>query len=249
MINFNTDFSKYTQPFLNSHKDFAKTLEYKKILAGFGEQLLIFGKIAVKAERENVGLAILINELGVKKLSELLDQCVIEFLLWKPTIVVNTGPYGLGRTNPEVLKGQPPVLAGKYASKRHIDPHVSAMTMVKYFLPSLKKKEKISFVKRIKKCTRVVEFDQDPAKIVIQAYENNHLSNLGLPYSTPANDLALKERLILQDLAGDVLETSILAKHQYSSLNDYKYSTLAISSLRKIQDAKKLDINFDEIIE
>ena len=248
MVNFNSKFAFRGHRYLQNPKIFIASQEYQEILADFGEQLLLFGKISIKVERENAAAVILINELGLNQFYDLIDSGILEFLLWKPTVFINLGPDGKGEKDERLLIGHPPIVTGRYDSERHIDPFHSALDVVKHSTQNLKKKEKRKLVKHIEKHTRVIDFEQDPCSIVIEAYENNYLKDLGLPFNLPPVELSLNDRRTLQGLAVDVLETAILAKYQYSSLNEYKYSMLTKSALESIKNAQKLDANFDQII-
>ena len=172
-------------------------------------------------------------------------------MIWTPTVVVGQGNNGEGVKNQELLMGTPPIVTGVYGSDIHIDPNASATNALNFVLQqSFVRKERRAFVKKVVKATKVTDFTftNDASKIVISAYENNELKELGLPFNLPAFDLSYQDRIKLQSLASDVLETSFLAKYKYSSLNQYSYSTIAAESLKRIQQAHKLEEDFQKII-
>jgi hypothetical protein len=74
-----------------------RSVAYKECLLDFSEQLLLFDRISIKVERENLGLFVLVNELGIKQVIDLINEGVVSFTYWTPVITMGLGQFGAGK--------------------------------------------------------------------------------------------------------------------------------------------------------
>ncbi|MCW3121931.1 MAG: hypothetical protein JWQ38_1423, partial [Flavipsychrobacter sp.] len=93
MTVFNTGLNEFTRKYLVKHPGVDESplvlsfnSEYKRALSELIEQFVFFDKVSIKVYGENIGLVVLINELGLKQVLDLIEEGVIEFLLWTPTL-------------------------------------------------------------------------------------------------------------------------------------------------------------------
>jgi hypothetical protein len=226
-----------------------RSVAYKECLLDFSEQLLLFDRISIKVERENLGLFVLVNELGIKQVIDLINEGVVSFTYWTPVITMGLGQFGAGKNDPSLLKGKPPLVSGSISSPIHVDPGESTNYILTTLLRGIKRKDRRLLERKIESSHVKFNLDgYDPAQIVIEAYTDNKLEPYNLPFSKDPDELDYEDRVKLQELSSDVLVTFALSKLEYSNNTNPSYSTLTKESLQKITEAAKIAENFTEII-
>ena len=172
--------------------------EERLILAGLFEQLLVFDKITISTNRLSFPLVFLIKNIGINKVEELIDRKLIEFMIWTPVIVTGSGRQQEdGTIDESVIYGQPPIAAGSL-SNEDLDPENNIKKALDLF--SLHRDRKRILIRKARKVYVVpdgMEFSTDSAKVVIEAYKQNNLVELGLPYDTEPDQLPLDKRQLL----------------------------------------------------
>jgi hypothetical protein len=162
-------------------------------IAGLFEQLLIFDRITISTNRLNFALFFLISRLGINTVERLFDNGYIKLMIWSPLIVTGGGRQREdGSMDESVIYGQPPVVAATLGEK-DIDPEENIHKALSYF--NIHRDRKRIFTSRVSKNYLVpdgMEFSKDSAKLVIDAYQNNTLATLGLPFDKEPNQLDLK---------------------------------------------------------
>lgn len=243
----------------------------ENIIAGLFEQLLIFDKVTITTNRVNFALAFLISKLGINTVERLFELGYIKILLWTPVIVSGSGRQKEdGTIDQSVIYGQPPIVAGALGDK-DLDPEENINNAITPF--NFHRDRRRIFTRRAAKNYIIpngMEFSTDSAKVVIDAYENNNLTGLGLPFEKESNQLDFEQRQQLLGLGNKVLETAILSKYGYKSFDNYEHvkicqqnldnigkaynvaeGTSSILNLENIPDLKSLFINeklkFDDI--
>ncbi|MCW3789721.1 hypothetical protein [Plebeiibacterium sediminum] len=243
----------------------------ENIIAGLFEQLLIFDKVSITTNRVNFALAFLISKLGINTVERLFELDYIKILLWTPVIVSGNGRQKEdGTIDQSVIYGQPPIVAGALGDK-DLDPEENINNAIAPF--NFHRDRRRIFTRRAAKNYIIpngMEFSTDSAKVVIDAYENNNLSGLGLPFEKESNQLDFEQRQQLLGLGNKVLETAILSKYGYKSFDNYEHvkicqqnldnigkaynvaeGTSSILNLENLPDLKSLFINeklkFDDI--
>jgi hypothetical protein len=179
MTVFNTGLNQFTRKYLlkDSNADELSLVqsfqsEYQRILAELTEQFLFFDKVVIKVYGENVGLVVLINELGLKQVLELVEEGAIQFLLWTPMIMSVVGDDLMGKVNP--------IVSGSATSPVHSKP----MESVKMGLQSCKmqsdRRERRELERKISKIYKVTDskFVSDATDIIVSAYSSNRWPNL-----------------------------------------------------------------------
>jgi hypothetical protein len=214
------------------------------ILASIFEQLLIFDKITLTTSRLNFSLAFLIQKIGVNNVERLIDSGYLDFILWSPIIVTGTGRQREDKTiDDTVIYGQPPIVAGSL-SKEDLDPEKNIHTALSHF--SLHKDRKRIFTKKAVKHYSVPDgmiLSTDSARLVIDAYKNNNLAPLGLPYTKEPEQLNLDERGKLLDLSHKVTETAILCHYGLKSYENYEPYEICKKNLENIGKAYNISEN------
>jgi hypothetical protein len=205
------------------------------ILAGLFEQLLIFDKITIRTDRLNFALAFLINRLGLTTVERLLDSGYVKLLLWTPMIFITTGTrLDSGEIDESTIYGRPPIVSGSL-SPEDLDPENNIKKALNHF--NFPPKQKREFAKKALNNYIIpngMEFSSDSAKIVIDAYQNNSLQNLGLPYEKDPNNLNVGERNLLLGLGNTVIETALLSKYNFKSYDNYEHVEIVKQNLSNI---------------
>jgi hypothetical protein len=223
-------------------------VQKRKILALLFEQFLLFDKIAIKIDRQNLELYFLIKELGINRVEELIDHGVIIPVLWTPIIVTSLGIKKEDGTIDETsIIGQPPIISGAL-TEEDTNPEKNLEKLLGYF--ELHKDRKRIFIKKV--AAKYLLPDSSIAKhatqIVIDAYTKGQLTALGLTNDKPPENLNRQERDTLFQLGHNVLETSVLAEKNFKSYDKYPEFILASDSVRKIETAYHVSENTSTIL-
>ncbi len=220
-----------------------------EILAGLFEQLLLFDKIVLSTDKNNLTLVFLISKLGLETVERLIRSGYILFSIKSAAIFTRTGRQREdGTIDESVIYTQPPIVGGSLNGD-DIDPSINICRALVRF--GLSKKERNRLIKNIVPKYLVndgLEISSNAAKVVTDAYVNNNLENLGLPFEKDPFDLNMEERKILFDLGHTVLDTSILAKNGYKSYNNYEHLEISKKNLENIGKAYKISENISEIL-
>jgi len=220
-----------------------------EILAGFFEQLLIFEKIVLSTDKNNQTLIFLISKLGLETVERLIRSGYILFSIKSAIIVTGTGRQREdGTIDESVIYSQPPIVGGSLNGD-DIDPSANIHRALVRF--GINKKERNKLIKLITPKYIIndgLELGSNAAKVVTDAYVNNNLENLGLPFNKDPFDLNLEERQILMNLGHTVLDTSILAKNGYKSYNNYEHLEISKKNLENIGKAYNISQNVSEIL-
>lgn len=220
-----------------------------EILAGLFEQLLLFDKIVLSTDKNNQTLVFLISKLGLETVERLVRSGYILFSIKSAIIVTGTGRQKEdGTIDESVIYSQPPIVGGSLNGD-DIDPSANIHRALVRF--GISKKERNRLIKTITPKYIIndgLELGSNAAKVVTDAYVNNNLENLGLPFNKDPFDLNLEERQILMNLGHTVLDTSILAKNGYKSYNNYEHLEISKKNLENIGKAYKISQNVSEIL-
>lgn len=226
-----------TNPILTKEQD-------RQILAGLFEQLMIFDKITISTNRLNFALLFLISRLGINTVEKLLDSGYIKFMIWSPIITFGTGRIlEDGSKDESVIYTQPPIIAGTFA-ENELDPEENILIALSPF--TLHRDRKRIFTKSALRHYVVpdgMEFSKYSTKLIIEAYKNDSLKSLGLPFDKEPNLLDLEQRKLLMDLGHKVLETAILAKYNLKSYENYEHYKICNQSISSIGKAYNVSDN------
>lgn len=206
-----------------------------QLIATLFEQLLIFEKVTIRTNRTNQSLFTLIKRLGLTTVERLVRSGYIEFMLWTPVLVTGTGfQKEDGTMDESVIYGQPPIVSGSL-SDEDLDPENNIAKALNRF--DLTDKTKRSLTKSIGKLYQPIDgmdFAKDSAELVIDAYKNNNLSELGLPFEKDPDQLDLPQRGKLLELGHQVIETAVLANFGYKSYENYEHLKICEKNLENI---------------
>ena len=173
----------------------------KEILASLFEQLLLFDKIVLSTDKNNRTLIFLISKLGLKTVESLIRSGYINFSIKSAIIISGTGRQRKdGTIDKSVIYKQPPI-SGASLLGDDIDPSENIYRALKPF--GINKRERKRLIKLITPKyiqNEGLEIGGNTAKVVTDAYLNNNLEQLGLPFDKDLFDLDLKERKILMEL-------------------------------------------------
>lgn len=253
-IVFNDQLELYGQRFitgdapLSEGVDPSPEFQKRKILAVLFEQFLLFDKIAIKIDHQNLELYFLIKELGINKVEELLDHGILIPVLWTPVIITGLGMRREdGTTDESTIIGQPPIIAGSLSGDA-ADPEHNIDKLLSYF--ELHKDRKRIFKKKV--VSKVVlpnnSIADKSAEIVIDAYIKGELTELGLKPEKEPSDLNRQERDKLFQLGHHVLQTTVLAEKGYKSYDKLPDFTLTKNSIRSIESAYHVSENTSTIL-
>lgn len=221
----------------------------QQIIAGLFEQLLIFDRVTISTDRLNFTLFFLISRLGINTVERLFDSGYINLMIWTPLIVSGGGRQREdGSVDESVIYGQPPVVAAALGEK-DIDPEENIHKALSYF--NIHRDRKRIFTRKASKNYIVpdgMEFSQESSTLVIDAYQNNTLATLGLPFDREPNQLDLKQRQMLLNLGQNVLETAILSKYNFKSYENYENYEICKQNLIHIGNAFNIAENTSRIL-
>lgn len=220
----------------------------QQILAGLFEQLLIFDKITISTNRVNFALAFLISKLGINIVEKLFDYGYIKIMIWSPVIVTGSGrQLDDGSIDESVIYGQPPIAAGSL-SDEDLDPEKNIYNALTHF--NFHRERKRIFTRRALNGYVIpngMAFSTDSSKLVIDAYVNNNLSALGLPFEKDPNQLDLGQRKLLLNLGHKVLETAILSEYTLKSYENYEHFEICRQNISNIGKAYNVSGNTETI--
>lgn len=222
----------------------------REIIAGLFEQLLIFDKITISTNRLNFAVLFLISRLGINTVERLLDSGYIKLMIWTPVIVTSSGRQREDKTIDEsVIYGQPPIVAGSLSDDDK-DPEKNIHTALSLFRDLHKDRKRIFTKKALKNYVvpNGMEFAGDSSKFIIDAYKNNSLEGLGLPYEREPDQLHLQERKLLLDLGHKVLETALLSKYSLKSYENYEHYAIGKHNLQSIGKAYNVADNTSALL-
>lgn len=215
-----------------------------QILAGLFEQLMIFDSVTISTSRVNFALAFLINKLGINTVERLIDSGYIKFMIWSPIIITGTGrQLENGTIDESVIYGQPPIAAGTL-TKDDLDPEKNIHNALMHF--GLHRDRKRIFTRRALNSYLIpdgMEFSSGSAKLVIDAYQNNSLQNLGLPFEKDPDQLNLAQRQILLSLSHKAIETAVLSKYNLKSYENYEHFEICKQNIQNIGKAYNISEN------
>lgn len=221
----------------------------EQILAGLFEQLLIFDKITISTGRLNFPLAFLISKLGLKSVERLIEADYIRFMIYAPMIVTSTGMGKEdGTVDDSVIYGQPPIAAGSL-SDEDLEPERNIHYALSNF--GLSKDIKRKFTKKAIKNYVVPDgmaISTNSEKLIIEAYLNNNLATLGLPFEKDPTQLNLEQRGILLSLGHKIIETSILSKYNLKSFENFEHYAICEQNFSNIGKAFNISNNTTEIL-
>jgi hypothetical protein len=251
-IVFNDQLELYGQRFITKTAEIPPgeildvEFQRKKILALLFEQFLLFDKIAVKIDFQNLPLFFLIKTLGIDKLQELIERNIVIPVLWTPGIYMVTGTQrDDGTVDQSTIMGRPPFVSGWLHNG---DPAESIDTLLKYFVVSSQRKKAFKRAVVDKYVLPNNDLARQSVDIVIDAYKKNRLAGLSLPALKEPEDLNLEERSILYSLGHQVLETSVLAEKMYKSYDKYENLHLAEEAIKNIESAYHVSENTSTIL-
>lgn len=218
----------------------------RQILAGLFEQLLIFDKITITTNRLNFALLFLIDKLGINTVERLFDSGYLSLMIWSPVIVTSSGRQQEdGSIDESTIYGKAPIAAGALVDS-DLDPEKNIKTALQHF--GLHRDRKRIFTRTVAEHYVIpngMEFSTGSASLVIDAYINNSLSELGLPFEKEPNELNLNERQILLELGNKVIETALLSKYNLKSYENYEHYSICKQNLKNIGKAFNVAENSD----
>lgn len=231
-------------------KEFTAQNQRNLIFAELFEQFMLYDKIAIKIDRQNLPLYFLLKELGLPRVEELIEKKIIELLLWSPIIGMKTGTKREDGTIDQstIFDGKPPLFSGHH-SDSDFNPEANLDILLNRF--SLTRESKRRFIRKALKQYKLpnLEIAEKSAEIVMGAYKENKLANLDLAYIKEPEELDFDERAKLLNLGSDVLVTTVLADKGYLSNNNFAHLSLLKDSVVQIESALKVESNNSRIFQ
>ena len=248
---FNDSFREYAAKFItkemksNAFEKMNSKNTLKVIIAELCEQILLYDKVYLIMERSNLPLTILLSEIGPELLGDAISEGIIVPILWTNQMVTYSDKDRKGR---EKTPKDFPIIPCLLSSPEHCQPEASIINAFANLQVKISKDEQNTFMKRVAGNYYFPKISSDHAvKTVIDAYQGNHLSKVGLPFEQDAYLLNDYKRMKLLSLSGEVLHTAFAAQHNVFLLSSPSQFVMATSSASSIGNALKLQDNFDEI--
>lgn len=220
----------------------------QQILAGLFEQLLLFDNVTISTNRVNFGLTFLISRLGLQTVERLFESGYIKLMIYSPLLVMGTGHQNEnGSIDESVIFGRSPISAGSLSyedlePERNIHYALSNFDLGKDYIRSFTKKAIKNYIVPDGMKTSI-----SSEKLIIDAYLNNNLANLGLPFEKDPDQLDLSQRGILLDLGHKIIETSILSKYNLKSYENYEHLEICKQNISNIGKAFNIASNTSQI--
>ncbi|HEY5592782.1 MAG TPA: hypothetical protein VIK55_17405 [Paludibacter sp.] len=231
----------FEHPRMNDEQD-------KQIIARLFEQLMIFDCITITTSRINFALYFLIKNLGINTVERLFESGYLKLMIWSPLIVTGNGRQrDDGTIDESVIFSQPPIAAASL-SDSDTDPEKNIQMALQYF--DLHRDRKRIFARLAAKNYVVpngMDFSKNSTKLVLDAYENNSLAELGLPNVKEPTQLNLDERKILLNLGHKVLETTLLSKYHLKSYENFEHYSICKQNINNIGKAYNITDNSDKL--
>lgn len=243
----NSDIAPSSFLFNNSFKSETKRNE---ILATLFEQLLLFDKIVLSTDKDNHSLYFLIKYFGYENTLRLIKSGYISFYIRTSLIVYSTGSkLEDGSIDESTIYSKPPI-AGASLNGKDIDIEENIFRAIRPF--RFDKKSQNTLIKHTSKNyikDQDLELGSNTSQIILDAYENNNLEGLGLPFLKDPMDLDISERKKLFEIGHSVLESSILLKHDLKSFNNIDHLNILSKNFENIGKAFKVTENTNQIFE
>lgn len=234
--------------FLGYHPNFTKE-EEQNILSIFFEQLLLFDCIVISTDKDNFSLTFLISKLGLETVERLIRSGYVKFSIKSAIIVTGGGRQREdGSIDESVIYSQPPIVGGALGDEE-LDSEKNVYRALARF--DIEKKRRNKLIRKIASSyvsTDNMKLGVDTSDFILESYEQNHLENLGLPFTKDPNDLNLEERGKMLDLANSILEAGIISKNGFKSYNNYGEFEIAKKSFENIGKAYNISENVSEIL-
>ncbi|HBX49691.1 MAG TPA: hypothetical protein DEH02_01330 [Bacteroidales bacterium] len=233
--------------------------ERKKLFSEVFEQFLLFDEFVIKTGKYNTSLHILIQELGINKTEELIENGIIKFLLWTPYIFSESGKLVSGPLIREygsvsnldvyddsnILGTEPLFISDLYVKQldleQIIDNSLSNIIIHQDRKRIIKKivLDKYIFPK-YSDAKLAIEF-------VIDAYKKDNLIEFGLKNTKEPKMLGSVERQKLLSLAYDIFETTLLSNYELKYYNNYNFLATMKTSLFGLANSLKVKKDILEI--
>lgn len=232
------------------NRTYDSELKRKDIFSNLFEQLLLFDNIVISTDKDNHSLYFLIRYFGYENTLRLIKSGYISFYIRTSIIVHSKGrQLADGSLDESTIYQQPPIVGGSlHGSDIDIEENISR-AIKPFNLDKKKHRELIkhSYKQYIK--DKDLELGTNTSKIIIDAYTNNNLENLGMPFTKDPFDLNIEERQNLFNIGHSVLESSILLKHNLKSFNNTDHLKILSKNFENIGKAYNVTENTQKIFE
>jgi len=244
---FNTEIDKgyYMYPKI-------KNVDAKEMVAELFEQIMLFDQVVLKTGRINFALQFLIQALGIPMVERLVDANYIKFLLYSPNVMRTVGRKKPdGSIDESAIIGKEPLVAGSFDIGKG---DIITQNIESGLAPfDLQKKHKKLLIKKIRKnyipTSKPIESSKNAIEIIYEAYNENILAPMGLPYAKELINLNSNERNLLHELGDSVLETILISDNSLISFNNNNHYRLYQESLDNIGKALTIKDNAYKVFE
>ncbi|MCB0410518.1 MAG: hypothetical protein KDD29_09890 [Flavobacteriales bacterium] len=229
---------------------FDSELKRKDIFSNLFEQLLLFDNIVLSTDKDNHTLYFLIRYFGYENTLRLIKSGYISFYI-RTSIIVHSKGKRLddGTIDESTIYSQPPIVGGSLHGD-DIDIEENIYRAIKPFRFDKKRERELiknthkQYIKDLD-----LELGTNTSKIITDAYINNNLENLGMPFTKDPYELNVKEREDLFQIGHSVLESSILLKHNLKSFNNTEHLKILSKNFENIGKAYNVTENTNKIFE
>ncbi|MBS1001690.1 hypothetical protein JK169_11855 [Acetobacter persici] len=240
---FNQDLDGFCQKYMFSDRIISVAdhgvlpAQARQLFHGLFEQLLIFDTVSFKVTGENVGLALLIGQIGLKGVERLLDENALKFVLWQQTVMSLVEPAA----------GVQPLCIGMMNSPAHSDPEASIESGLKFL------QDKIP-ASRLKKLVPKIlphyipqpdNLAKDAVDLTNSAYMSGRLVDAGIPLEGRSLENIPKQYFDkLLKCANEMLEYKLLVRMKWSSTSNFTFHNIFSESVRRLTTASSVSSGF-----
>lgn len=216
-------------------------MRFQNIKAALFQDLLLFDTINIKVVGENIPLAILISEMGVRGIEELVEQQALGFTHWTPNILQMVDP----------IPGLLPLASGRFSSSAHIDPEESITIGLRALTDKLNKRDRKIVLNKVRDLYIYPAdgIEHDTKDLVMSAYESNKLISLGIDknqldiYNLPSH-----KKNLLAKCATELLEYKYLNTQRFNSTDNFGSVELFLDCSSKLRTINHADA-FSKIVD
>lgn len=235
--------------------------ERRKLLSEVFEQFMFFDECVIKTGKFSTSLFILIQELGINKTEELVQNGDIQFLFWTPYIVTEQGKHISGPImrkfgedsdldiyDDSQILGKDPLIVTDIIVKQYDLEKIIDFSLNHVFIHPDRKK----ILKRIvldKYIVPTISDAQLAKNYVIDAYRKNSFEKFGLRFDKEPNMLGSAERMKLMNIAYDVFENTLITNHNIKYYSNYNFFASFRKNLFEIANSLKVTTDASVLFE
>lgn len=215
--------------------------KYDEMKTSLFENFILHNEVNFRIQGENLPLAVMINEIGLRGVEELIDEEALSFTIWSPLVLMMAdNQYGVV-----------PLCAGRRDNSVFSDPEESIHTGLSIMKNPLKKGELRAITRKIRDLYISVPkgLENDSVNVTMSALESGKLEKLGLSLKNKDKyDFSEDEKQSLITCAADLLAYKFLILKRAQVSPTSNIAPLLKDSMQKTNILSKDEL-FSAIVE